>query len=141
MENSVRPILLIEGRAVDLDLTTRMFTRHNVINPIQTARDGDEALTLLQRWEEGEPQPVIILLDPKLPKISGLTFLREIKRHPRFCTIPIVLLAGSMDDLELKEAHQLGCDTYIVKPIEFSEFAAVAPQLGIYWCALNAAME
>ena len=138
MENTIRPILLVEDRAVDLDLTTRMFARHNVMNPIQTARDGDEALTLLQRWDAGEPQPVFILLDLKLPKISGLAFLREIKRHPKFCSIPIVLLTGSTDDLEIKEAHTLGCSTYIVKPIEFSEFAAVAPQAGIYWCALAA---
>jgi CheY-like chemotaxis protein len=138
MDNEVRPILLIEDRVVDLDLTKRALARHHLINPIQVARDGEEALAWLQRWDEGEPLPVFILLDIRLPKVSGLSVLRAIKNHPRFRTIPIVMLTGSEDDVDIQEAYKLGCNSYIVKPVDFDKFLDIASQIGIYWCALNA---
>ena len=141
MQNEARPVLIIEDRVIDLDLTKRALARHHVINPIHSARDGEEALAFLQRWEEGEPLPVFILLDIKLPKVSGLSVLRAIKSHPRFRTIPIVMLTGSEDDLDIQEAYKLGCNSYIVKPVDFDKFMDIASRIGIYWYAMNAGMR
>ena len=141
MQDEVRPVLIIEDRVVDLDLTKRALARHHVINPIHTARDGEEALAYIQRWEEGEPLPVFILLDIKLPKVSGLSVLSAIKSHPRFRTIPIVMLTGSEDDTDIQEAYKLGCNSYIVKPVDFDKFMDIASRIGIYWYALNAGMR
>jgi CheY-like chemotaxis protein len=141
MDNNVKPILLIEDRVVDLDLTKRSLAKRHLINPIQVARDGEEALDWLRRWEQGEPSPVFILLDISLPKVSGLEVLRAIKGHPSFYTIPIIMLTGSADDIHIQEAYKLGCNSYIVKPVDFDKFLDVASQIGIYWCALNASMR
>lgn len=139
MESDIKPILLVEDGEIDLDLTKRALTRRHLINPIQVARDGEEALDHIRRWEDGEPSPVFILLDIRLPKITGLEVLRTIKSHPRFCTIPIIMLTGSTDDVDIREAYKLGCNSYIAKPVDFDKFIEVASQIGIYWCALNAA--
>ena len=141
MDNDVKPILLVEDRVVDLDLTKRALAKRHLINPIQVARDGEEALDYLRRWEDGEPLPVFILLDIRLPKLSGLEVLRAIKNHPQFYTIPIIMLTGSADDIDIQEAYKLGCNSYIVKPVDFEKFLDVASQIGIYWCALNASMR
>ncbi len=141
MDNDVKPILLVEDRFVDLDLTKRALEKRHLINPIQVARDGEEALAYLRRWENGEPLPVFILLDISLPKVSGLEVLRAIKSHPKFYTIPIIMLTGSADDINIQEAYTLGCNSYIVKPVDFEKFLEVASQIGVYWCALNASMK
>ena len=141
MDSDVRTILLVEDRVVDLDLTKRALAKRHLINPIQVARDGEEALDYLRRWETGEPLPVFILLDIRLPKLSGLEVLRAIKNHPQFYTIPIIMLTGSDDDIDIQEAYKLGCNSYIVKPVEFEKFLDVASQIGIYWCALNASLR
>ena len=138
MHPEARPVLLIEDRVVDVDLTKRALARHHMINPILVARDGEEALAYLQRWEEGEPVPVLILLDLSLPKVSGLSVLSVIKKHPRFRTIPIVMLTGSEDDVDIKEAYKLGCNSYLVKPVDFGKFMDIASQIGIHWHAVNA---
>ena len=141
MDNDVKPILLVEDRVVDIDLTQRAIAKRHLINPIQVARDGEEALGYLRRWEEGESLPVFMLLDISLPKVSGLEVLRAIKSHPKFHTIPIIMLTGSADDINIKEAYTLGCNSYIVKPVDFEKFVDVASQIGIYWCALNSSMK
>src|SRR4029453_16316482 len=79
MNAAVSPILIVEDNPIDLDLTRRVFERRKLVNPTQVARDGEEALALIQRWEEGQPVPIVILLDLKLPKVSGLEVLRELK--------------------------------------------------------------
>ena len=92
MNGAVKPIMLVEDNPIDLDLTRRAFSRHKLINQIQVARDGEEALSFIPRWEAGEPVPVLILLDLKLPKIDGLEVLRRLKSHPKFRTIPVIIL-------------------------------------------------
>src|SRR5215216_2619684 len=98
MSDGLSPILLVEDRATDLDLTKRAFARRRVLNPVLVARDGEEALAYIGRWETGEPLPVFILLDLKLPKMSGLEVLRRIKQHPKFATIPVIVLTSSAED-------------------------------------------
>ena len=85
----LRPILLVEDNPMDVDLTKRAFAKRNLTNPVEVARDGEEALACIARWEAGLPQPVVILLDLKMPKVSGLEVLRILKSHPIYKCIPI----------------------------------------------------
>lgn len=131
------PILVVEDNPLDLDLTQRAFAKHRLANPIQVARDGEEALNFISRWEAGEPQPSVILLDLKLPKVGGLDVLRTIKQHPTFKMIPVVVLTTSGEDSDIVEAYRLGANSYIVKPVDFEKFLEVASQIEVYWCVLN----
>ena len=137
MNDSLGPILIVEDRLADLDLTKRAFARRRLLNPIQEARDGEQAIAYIERWEAGEPLPVFILLDLELPKIKGLEVLRQFKSHPKSAGIPVIVLTTSDQDQDIQEAYRLGCNSYIVKPVEFSKFMEVASQVEIYWCVLN----
>jgi CheY-like chemotaxis protein len=137
MNDILNPILIVEDRSTDRDLTKRAFTRRRVLNPIEEARDGEEALAYIARWEAGEPVPIFILLDLRLPKINGLEVLRQLRAHPKFFAIPVIVLTTSAEDKDIEEAYRLGCNSYIVKPVEFNKFMEVAAQIEVYWCALN----
>ena len=137
MNDSLNPILIVEDRLADLDLTKRAFARRRLLNPIQEARDGEQAIAYIERWEAGEPLPVFILLDLGLPRIKGLEVLRQLKSHPKSAGIPVIVLTTSDEDQDIQEAYRLGCNSYIVKPVEFSKFMEVASQVEIYWCVLN----
>ncbi|MCG3210425.1 MAG: Response regulator rcp1 [Anaerolineae bacterium] len=132
-----KPILLVEDNPMDLDLTLRAFKRRKLTNPVEVARDGEEALARLARWETGEEQPVVILLDLKLPKVDGLEVLRQVKSHPEFRAIPVVVLTSSAEDRDVQEAYQLGANSYITKPVDFDKFMDVAEQIELYWTILN----
>jgi len=132
-----RPILLVEDNPMDVELTLRAFKKRRLTNPILVARDGEEALDYLARWEAGEPPPVLILLDLKLPKVDGLEVLRQIKMHREFVGLPVVVLTTSVEDADITAAYQLGANSYIVKPVDFDKFVGVAEQIEIYWCVLN----
>lgn len=131
------PILLVEDNPVDLDLTIRAFSLSNLTNPIIVARDGEEALGFIQRWEQGESLPVVILLDLKLPKVDGLEVLKTIKSHPDFQAIPIVVLTSSAESSDVKSAYKFGANSYIVKPVDFEKFIEVAKHIELYWNVLN----
>lgn len=132
-----RPILLVEDNPMDLDLTQRAFSRRKVVNPFEVARDGEEALDWMRRWDEGAPIPVLILLDLKLPRVDGLDVLRRYKEHPLYRSIPVVVLTTSDEDRDIETAYQLGANSYIVKPVEFEKFVEVAAQIEVYWTLLN----
>jgi len=132
-----RPVLLVEDNPMDVELTLRAFARHHLTNPVQVARDGEEALAWLPRWEAGEPWPVVILLDLNMPKVDGLEVLGTLKGHPLCCTIPVVILTTSAADRDIRTAYQRGANSYIVKPVDFEKFIAVAGQLEVYWTLLN----
>ena len=134
---SIRPILLVEDRSIDIDLMKRAFAKRKLLNPINVARDGEEALALFDRWEAGEPIPICILLDLKMPKVNGLEVLRRLKSHPRFSAIPVIVLTTSTEDRDIEEAYKLGCNSYIVKPVDFDKFIDVTSKVEVYWCALN----
>ncbi|WP_300088861.1 response regulator [uncultured Nitrosomonas sp.] len=131
------PILLVEDNPQDVDLTLRAFQRRKLTNPILVARDGEEALAWIPRWEAGEILPVVILLDLRLPRIDGLTVLRTLKTHTALRRIPVVVLTTSKEDHDIQSAYDLGANSYIVKPIDFNNFMDVAQQIELYWCALN----
>jgi len=137
MVSTINPILLVEDNPMDVDLTQRALARRRVANPVVVARDGEEALAYLPRWEAGEPLPVVILLDLHLPKVDGLQVLSQIKSHPRFHTIPVVVLTTSSEDRDMQTAYQLGANSYIVKSVDFDKFMQVAEQIELYWCFLN----
>jgi CheY-like chemotaxis protein len=132
-----RPILLVEDNPMDVDLTLRAFKRRRVTNTIHVARDGEEALAWLPRWEAGEPWPAVILLDLKLPKVDGLEVLRQLKQHPTLCVIPVVVLTTSEDGTDVKAAYLLGANSYIVKPVEFEKFMDVSEKIDMYWTLVN----
>lgn len=136
-ETNGRPILLVEDNPVDLDLTLRAFKRRNFANPIEVARDGQEVLEMLPRWDAGEPVPLVILLDLKLPRVGGLEVLRELREHPVSRNVPVVVLTSSDEDRDVQTAYGLGANSYIVKPVKFDKFLDVATQIELYWCLIN----
>lgn len=117
-----QPILLVEDNPVDLDLTLRAFASRKLANPVNVARDGEEALAWIPRWEAGEKWPAVILLDLKLPRVDGLEVLRQIKSHPGLQAIPVVVLTSSREDRDVNSAYRLGANSYIVKPMDFEKF-------------------
>jgi CheY-like chemotaxis protein len=137
MHPLLRPILLVEDNPMDVDLTRRAFARRKIPNPIEIARDGEEALDFFIRWESGNSLPIVILLDLKLPKIDGLEVLHRIKTHPSYRTIPVVILSTSTEDRDIQIAYREGANSYIVKPVDFDTFIQVVDHIQTYWCQLN----
>lgn len=135
--HKTHPILLVEDNPVDIDLTLRAFQKQNLTNPIIVARDGEEAINFIDKWEDGDQIPVVILLDLKMPKIDGLDVLKVLKSHSVFKTIPVVVLTSSSEVNDVQSAYKLGANSYIVKPVEFDKFVDVAAQIQLYWNVLN----
>jgi len=137
----VLPILLIEDNPIDLDLTRRAFFSRRLSNPIEVARDGEEALAFIHRWDGGESIPAVILLDLRLPKVNGLEFLREIKCHPSYKTIPVIIMTASPQDSEIEEACKLGVGSYIVKPVNFEKFMDVLGRMELNWLVISSPLR
>ncbi len=137
MSTNDRSILLVEDNPMDVDLTLRAFKRRRVTNTIHVARDGEEALAWLARWEAGEPWPAVILLDLKLPKVDGLEVLRRLKQHATLRVIPVVVLTTSTENADVQMAYQLGANSYIVKPVDFEKFMDVSEKIDLYWTVVN----
>jgi len=138
---TVRPILLVDYNPMDVDLTLRALKQRKLTNLIEVARDGEEALAWIQRWEAGEPYPVVILLDVNMPKVSGLEVLRQLKSHQILRTIPVVMLTTSSMNQDVKTAYRYGANCYIVKPVDFDKFMVIAAQIELYWAVVNQQIE
>ena len=132
-----RPILLVEDNPADVDLTLRAFAKRRLANPVHVARDGEEAVAWIPRWEAGETLPLLILLDLKLPRIDGLEVLARLKSHAVSRKTPVVVLTTSEEDKDIEAAYSLGANSYILKPVDFVKFIDVAAQVEMYWCLLN----
>lgn len=132
-----RPILLVEDNPIDVDLTLRAFARRKLANPIEVARDGEEALSWIPRWEAGEPLPLVVLLDLKLPRVDGLEVVRQYREHEVSRDLPIVVLTSSSEDGDVQAAYRHHINSYIVKPVNFEKFIDLAAQIELYWCLLN----
>jgi hypothetical protein len=132
-----RSILLVEDNPTDVDLTLRAFAKRKLINPVSVARDGEEALTWIGRWEAGEPLPLVILLDLKLPRLHGLEVLTQLKNSSVSRDIPVVILTSSDEDQDISAAYRLGANSYIVKPVNFEKFLEVVARIELYWCVTN----
>ncbi len=137
VDSSARPILLVEDNPVDLDLTLRAFKHRNLANQIEVARDGQEALDWIPRWEAGEVLPLVVLLDIKLPRVDGLEVLRCLRAHPVSRDLPVVVLTSSGEDRDVKTAYRHHANSYIIKPVNFEKFMDVATQIELYWCLFN----
>ncbi len=131
------PIMLVEDSPVDVDLTLRAFSRRRLANPVIVARDGEEALEWIPRWQAGEVKPAVILLDLNMPRVDGLTVLKQLKSIPELQRIPVVILTTSKEDRDINTAYDLGANSYIVKPVDFENFMDVAQQIELYWCVSN----
>jgi CheY-like chemotaxis protein len=135
-------ILLVEDNPNDALLTIRSLKEHNLDNNIIHVSDGQEALDYLYAegvYHHRNPlkTPKTILLDLKLPKISGLEILARIRADERTKVVPVVILTSSQEESDLKKAYSLGANSYIVKPVDFENFTTVVKQLGLYWLLLN----
>jgi two-component system response regulator len=135
-------ILLVEDNPNDAELTLRALKKHHLANKVLHVKDGAEALEFLfangaydQRKVENVPR--VILLDLKLPKVSGLEVLRKVKSDERTRVIPVVVLTSSREDRDLAECYALGVNSYIVKPVEFENFVRAVSDMGFYWLLLN----
>ncbi len=135
--NTQPSILLVEDNPMDVDLALRAFKKRRLPNPVEIARDGEEALAWISRWEAGAPVPAVILLDLKLPRVDGLEVLRQLKAHPQFRSVPVVVLTTSGESNDVARAYELGANSYIVKPVDFDKFVEVASQIEIYWTVIN----
>jgi len=134
------PILLVEDNEADVELALRAFKRRRISNPIAVARDGEEALDYIHRrgaFTAGAPTPGVILLDLRLPKVDGLDVLKEIKAHPVYRHVPVVVLTTSAEDRDIKRSYELGAASYIVKPVEYEKFREVVERIDLYWIVTN----
>ena len=127
-------ILLVEDDPRDLELTLRTLKKNNIANHIFVARDGAEALAFLQ---SGSPQPRLVLLDLKLPKVSGLEVLTQIRQNPATKDTPVVILTSTDDQPEIDACYRLGANSFVRKPVDFAQFTEAVRQVGVYWLLLN----
>lgn len=130
-------ILLVEDNPDDELLAMRALKKNNILNEVRVARDGAEALEYLENLSGDESLPELILLDLQLPKVSGLEVLKAIRENPRTQLLPVVILTSSDEEKDLISSYQLGANSYIRKPVDFSQFVEAVQQLGIYWLVLN----
>ncbi|GAB6181363.1 response regulator [Desulfotomaculum defluvii] len=140
MKNKV--ILLVEDNPDDELLTLKALKKHNIANDVVVARDGVEALDYLfgsgiYEGRDTSIMPEVMLLDLKLPKVNGLELLKIIRNDERTKLIPVVVLTSSIEERDLLESYQLGANSYIRKPVDFTEFTEAVKQLGLYWMVLN----
>ena len=135
-------ILLVEDNPDDAKLTLRAFKQSNIANPIVVARDGVEALDFLfgrgaYSDRSGKTQPMLVVLDLKLPKLDGDGVLRAMRADERTKLLPVVIMTSSKEERDVVASYALGANSYVRKPVDFVEFAEAAKMLGIYWLMLN----
>jgi len=134
-------ILLVEDNLNDIELTTVALKQNHVVNEIVVTRHGGEALDYLYRrgpYQDRERgNPIVVLLDLKMPKVDGLEVLRQLKGDETLKRIPVVMLTSSREETDLVKSYGLGANAYVVKPVGFEQFADAIRQLGIFWAVLN----
>jgi two-component system response regulator len=133
-------ILLVEDNPDDEELTMRALRK--IANEVVVARDGSEALEFIfgtgrHAGRDVERLPAVILLDLKLPKLSGLDVLQRLRADPRTRLVPVVVLTSSSEDEDMLRSYRFGANSYVRKPVEFGAFANAVTQLGVYWMLLN----
>jgi len=142
MSEASKGILLVEDNEDDSLLTLRAFKRSHVMNTISVARDGIEALDFLfarGRYSDraSAPLPTLVILDLKLPKLDGLGVLKAIREDERTRLLPVVILTSSKEEQDLISGYSLGANSYVRKPVDFTEFLEAVKVLGIYWLMMN----
>ena len=137
-----KTILLVEDNPDDEALTLRALKRANVRNPVVVVRDGVEALDYLfgtgaHAGRDTHDTPQVVLLDLKLPRLDGLEVLRRLRADARTKLLPVVILTSSTEDQDRIAGYELGANSYVRKPVDFSQFVDAVRQLGLYWLLLN----
>src|SRR5579859_3200667 len=138
---SVR-ILLVEDNPADAELCIRSLRKHNLANDLVWVKDGAEALDFLFHRDANAADKIdsklkVILLDLRLPKVDGLEVLRRIRADERTRKIPVVVLTSSQEDLDIAESYAIGANSFISKPVNFTDFASTIEKLGLYWLVVN----
>ena len=137
----LKRILLVEDDPKDVELTLNALGEYNQANKIEVAHDGVEALDYLYRRnsfaERPAGNPVVILLDLKMPKLDGIQVLQQLKTDEQMRIIPVVVLTSSRESRDLQECYQLGVNAYVVKPVRFHEFVEAVEQIGVFWALIN----
>jgi CheY-like chemotaxis protein len=134
-------ILLVDDSSYDVELTLRALKPHRIINKIDVARDGGEALDYLHRRglfaDREQGNPILTLLDLKMPKVDGIEVLRQIRADPVLRLIPVAVFTSSREERDIVDSYELGANAYIVKPVGFAKFSEAVQQLGLFWSLLN----
>lgn len=132
-------VLLVEDNPDDEELTVRGLRHANLTNPVDVARDGQEALDYLfgNHDQAAKPVPVVVLLDLHLPRVDGFEVLKRIRAEEQTHRVPVVILTSSSEDQDLIDGYDLGANSYVRKPVQFEQFATAIAQLGIYWLLIN----
>lgn len=139
---SDKTILLVEDNPDDEALTLRAFKKNNILNPVMIVRDGAEALDYLFcqgafAGRAASPLPAVILLDLKLPKVDGLEVLKRLRADARTRLLPVVILTSSKEEQDVLSGYSQGANSYIRKPVDFTQFMEAIRQVGLYWLMLN----
>lgn len=141
--SALNRILLVEDNEEDVELTMAALEDLKLANEVVVTRDGVEALDYLHRrgayGGRAEENPVVVLLDLKMPRVDGLQVLREIKGHETLKTTPVVMLTSSREERDLVESYRLGANAYVVKPVDFEKFTEAVRELGVFWALINEA--
>lgn len=139
--NDTGRILLVEDSPNDIELTLTALERHNLGNEVVVVRDGEEALDYLHRRGafklRASGNPVVVLLDIKLPKVDGIEVLRELRTTPSLRLTPVVMLTSSQEERDIVKSYDLGVNAYVVKPVHFQDFVTAICELGLFWAVIN----
>ena len=138
-------ILLVEDSSADAEMTLRTLKKRGIVNAVEWVRNGVEALDFLfcENTYAGRPSghPRMVLLDLKMPLMDGLQVLERMKSDPRTKTIPVVMMTSSREEGDLLASYRLGVNSYVVKPVDFGDFADMVSQVGMYWMISNQTTE
>lgn len=141
MKTSLRKILLVEDDPEDVELTLEALKAMNFANEVLVARDGEQALDFLYRRGSysklPDGDPLVVLLDLRLPKIDGFEVLNQIKKDEKLKMIPVVVLTSSREEEDILKGYRLGVNAFVMKPINFEEFIKVVGQVGLFWAVIN----
>src|ERR1700758_2003570 len=139
--NKLGRILLVEDDPKDMELTLMALDEYNLANEVVIVHDGEEALDYL--YHRGQfsmrtnNNPIVVLLDLKLPKVDGLEVLKQIRSDEKLRAIPVVVLTSSREERDIIASYRLGVNAYVVKPVDFHEFVDAVKELGIFWAVTN----
>jgi CheY-like chemotaxis protein len=139
--SDLKRILLVEDDPKDVELTLTGLADYHLVNEVEVARDGEEALDYLYRrgnyQKRADGNPAVILLDLKLPKVNGFEVLQQIRADESLKMIPVVVLTSSHEERDLVQSYKLGSNAYVVKPVDFHQFVNAVKELGAFWAIIN----
>ena len=141
METEIKTILIVDDSRNDIELAIAALSEKNLANEVVVAEDGVEALDFLYKrgkfsgYKSGNP--VVILLDIKMPRMNGIEVLKHIRQDPKFKLIPVIMVTSSAEEKDLVESYKLGANSYVVKPVDIVQFIDAIKVLGQYWAVIN----